>query len=160
MPLNAGGSRWPAAPAATLLSERTWCTMADVDAAGIIYFTSALRWAERLSTSWFRTLGHPYTRLFAEGIATPAVNAQADYRSHVTLDDEIRLDLWTSHIGTSSYTLTCEIFVADSDIAAVDTRITHVYTRYTRPQLDRTDVPTRPQPLPDWLREGLEVGLR
>jgi len=65
----------------------------DVDAAGIIYFASPLRWAERLCTHWIHSLGHPHRQLFSEGFATPVVNVTVDYRSHLSLDDEIRLEL-------------------------------------------------------------------
>lgn len=143
-----------------LMAEDAWCTMADVDAAGIIYFASAFRWAERLSTTWFRNIEHPYSRLFTEGIATPAVNAQADYKSHIKLDDHLRLELSTAHIGTSSYTLRCEAFVADSTTHAVETRITHVYTRFSRPTHGDAEGQTLAEALPDWLREGLQSGLR
>lgn len=38
-----------------MLIERTWrVTMADVDAAGIIYYASPMRWSEGLLGDWLR----------------------------------------------------------------------------------------------------------
>jgi YbgC/YbaW family acyl-CoA thioester hydrolase len=134
--------------------------MADVDAAGIIYFASALRWAERLSTGWMRELGYPHSRLFNEGIATPAVRVNADYRSHIKLDDQIRLDLSASHIGRSSFTFRCEAFILGEDSAAVETQVTHVFVRYAHPSQNAEGARSQPETMPDWLRDGLTRGYR
>jgi YbgC/YbaW family acyl-CoA thioester hydrolase len=151
-----------------LYADRFLVTMADVDAAGIIYFATPLRWAEKLYTHWIHGLGHPHRQLFSEGIATPAVNVTADYRSHLSLDDEIRLELTAARIGTTSFTLRLEAFVEEyggptprlrDAPAAVDVRTTHVFSRYTHPSYDH-DARTVKQPLPEWLRSALEAGYR
>jgi YbgC/YbaW family acyl-CoA thioester hydrolase len=151
-----------------LYTERCLVTMADVDAAGIIYFASPLRWAEKTYTQWIHDLGHPHRQLFSEGIATPAVNVNVDYRSHLSLDDEIRLELTAARIGTTSFTLRLEAFVEQygaprlgphDAAAAVEVRTTHVFSRYMHPSYDR-DARTVKQPLPQWLRTALEAGFR
>ncbi|HVW45285.1 MAG TPA: hotdog domain-containing protein [Amycolatopsis sp.] len=134
-------------------------TMADVDAAGIIFYGSPLRWAENLFSSWLGDIGHPLRTMFAERIATPAVAVHVTYRSHVTLDDECRLTLSTARIGTTSFTLRCEVRVADAAAVAVETLATHVYTEYTHPS-SPNPAKTRARPLPGWLRTALEKGLR
>jgi acyl-CoA thioester hydrolase len=142
-----------------LFSDRFIVAMADVDAAGIIYFGSPVRWAERMYTTWVRALGHPTRMMFSEGIATPAVNLGVNYRSHINLDDECRLDLTAAKIGTTSFTLRCECFVGDADTAAVEVRTTHVYARFMHPSYTEA-AHTEKQPLPDWLRTSLEAGYR
>lgn len=143
-----------------LASESTWCTMADVDAAGIIYFASALRWAERLSTGWMRDSGHPYSRLFDDGIATPAVGATADYHSHISLDDAVRLELSVSHIGRTSFTFRTEAFVGNAELPAATVKITHVFAQYTHPSQNAGRAHSRPTPIPAWLRSALQTGHR
>jgi YbgC/YbaW family acyl-CoA thioester hydrolase len=151
-----------------LYTDRFLVTMADVDAAGIIYFATPLRWAEKLYTHWIHGLGHPHRQMFSEGIATPAVNVIADYRSHLSLDDEIRLELTAARIGTTSFTLRLEAFVERYSgptprpreaTAAVDVRTTHVFSRYTHPSYNH-GARTVKQPLPEWLRSALEIGYR
>lgn len=156
-----------------LYADRFLVTMADVDAAGIIYFASPLRWAEKLYTHWIHGLGHPHRQMFSEGIATPAVNVTVDYRSHLSLDDEIRLELTTAAIGTTSFTLRLEVFVdqfggpapeirdssSTTATAAVEVRTTHVFSHYAHPSYDH-DARTTKQPLPGWLRSALEAGYR
>lgn len=142
-----------------LFADRLIVTMADVDAAGIIYFASPLRWAERMYSTWMREIGRPHSQLLAEGVATPAVNVNVDYRAHVAVDDELRLELTAARIGTTSFTLRCECFVGVAERAAVETRTTHVYARYTHPGYD-TEARTEKRPLPPWLRTALETGYR
>jgi YbgC/YbaW family acyl-CoA thioester hydrolase len=151
-----------------LYNDRFLVTMADVDAAGIIYFASPLRWAEKLYTHWMHGLGHSHRQLFSEEIATPAVNVTVDYRSHLGLDDEIRLELTAARIGTTSFTLRLEAFVEQyggptpqscDGAAAVQVRTTHVFSHYVHPSYDH-DARTIKQPLPEWLRSALEADYR
>jgi YbgC/YbaW family acyl-CoA thioester hydrolase len=154
-----------------LYTDRVLVTMADVDAAGIIYFASPLRWAEKLYTHWIHGLGHSQRQMFSEGIATPAVHVTIDYRSHLSLDDELRLELAAARIGTTSFTLRLAAIVerhAESapgsrgtppaGAAAVEVSTTHVFTRYAHPSYDH-GAQTVKQPLPDWLRGALEADL-
>jgi YbgC/YbaW family acyl-CoA thioester hydrolase len=148
-----------------LYSDRFLVTMADVDAAGIIYYASPLRWAEKLFTHWIHDLGHPHRQMFSEGIATPAVHVSVDYRDHLSLDDMVSLQLTAAHLGTSSFTLRLEAFLDRPDIspvkgaAAVEVRTTHVYTQYRHPSYGQ-NAQTVTQPMPSWLRTALEVGYR
>jgi YbgC/YbaW family acyl-CoA thioester hydrolase len=151
-----------------LYTEQSLVTMADVDAAGIIYFATPLRWAEKLYSLWLHGLGHPHRQMFAEGVATPAVNVTADYRSHLSLDDEVRLELTAARIGATSFTLRLEAFMERCggpatrprrSVAAVDVQTTHVFSRYTHPSYG-DGARTEKQPLPQWLRSALETGYR
>lgn len=149
-----------------LYTDRYLVTMADVDAAGIIYFASPLRWAENAYTHWMHDLGHPHRQLFSEGIATPTVNVTADYRSHLSLDDEIRLVLTTARIGTTSFTLRLEAHPEPhgepapqpgAGTAAVEVRTTHVFARFAHPSYG-SEAGTVKQELPEWLRAALTGG--
>lgn len=140
-----------------LRSEHALVTMADVDAAGIIYFVTPLRWAERMSTGWLHEIGHSLTSMFAAGVTIPAVAVQVEYRSQLTLDDRVRLELSVEAVGTTSFTLRCEGFVGDAATAAVRSRTTHVYTRFTNPALGGGGAAK--EPVPDWLRTALTADL-
>ena len=66
-----------------MLIERSWrVTMADVDAAGIIYYASPLRWAEVLLGDWLEQSGHSIAAMLGAGEATPVVgeSTEAAYR--------------------------------------------------------------------------------
>lgn len=141
-----------------LYRDRSIVAMSDVDAAGIIYYATPLRWAEKLFTTWIHSTGHSHRRMFGEGIATPAVHVTVDYRSHIALDDEVALELTASRIGTTAFTLCCEAFVGGS-AAAVEVQTTHVYTRYVHPSYAAAPR-TQKEPIPAWLREELSRGLR
>lgn len=140
-----------------LHTERALVTMADVDAAGIIYFATPLRWAERMSTGWLHATGHSLASLFASGVTIPAVAVHVDYRSHLKLDDPVRLELSADAVGTTSFTFRCDAFPGDSGTAAVRSRVTHVYTRFTNPAIGGAGATK--EPVPDWLRTALTDDL-
>ena len=57
-----------------MLIERSWrVTMADVDAAGIIYYASPLRWAEVLLGDWLEQTGHSIATMLGGNEAIPVV---------------------------------------------------------------------------------------
>jgi YbgC/YbaW family acyl-CoA thioester hydrolase len=140
-----------------LYTELTMVTMADVDAAGIIYFASPLRWAERISTAWLRRIGHPLHSLFRSGVTIPAVAVHVNYRAHLCLDDECRLVLSAAAAGTTSFTFRCEAFAGDAEQAAVECLTTHVYSTYDHPA--NGGCGATKQSLPGWLRTPLEADL-
>jgi YbgC/YbaW family acyl-CoA thioester hydrolase len=141
----------------SVLIERHWrVTMADVDAAGIIYYASPLRWAEVLLGDWLEQAGHPISAMLAAGQATPVVGVQVRYRSPLSLDDHCRLGLFTQRIGTTSFTTRCDVRGPGSGRTAVEIEVTHAFGAYSRPRPgDRAVI--EKQPLPPWLRKALEA---
>lgn len=132
--------------------------MADVDAAGIIYYASPLRWAEALLGDWLEQSGHPIKAMLAAQQATPVVGVQVRYRSPLGLDDHCRLRMSTQRIGTTSFTTRCDVWGPRTDRAAVEIEVTHAFTAYSRPQPGGGAVIEK-QELPPWLRKALEAGL-
>jgi acyl-CoA thioester hydrolase len=124
--------------------------MADVDAAGIIYFGAAPPWAERLFTGWLADLGQPMSRLIADDRACPVVEARISYRAPLRLDDVVELELDARRIGERSFTVGTRVLL-DGELA-VDIELVHVCI---------TGLRSTPAsvPVPDWLRRGLEGGI-
>lgn len=142
-----------------LIDGRWRVTMADVDAAGIIYYATPLRWAEVLLGDWLEELGHPISSMLASQVATPCVGVKVHYRSLLSLDDHCRLQLSTERIGTTSFTVRCDVRGPRHEQVAVETVATHAYVTYSHPT-SANGLSAKKQPLPPWLRKGLQVGLR
>jgi|SRR5579875_916265 len=139
-----------------MLIERGWrVTMADVDAARVIYYGSPLRWAEILLGDWLAQLGHSISAMLGENQAIPAVGVKVRYRSPLSLDDHCRLGLSALRVGRTSFTIRCAVRGPRGDGAAVEVDTTHAYVRHDGHVPGRGVIFER-QPLPTWLRKPLE----
>lgn len=139
-----------------MLIERGWrVTMADVDAAGVIYYGSPLRWAEILLGDWLAQLGHSISAMLSENQAIPAVGVQVRYRSPLSLDDHCRMALSALKVGRTSFTVRCAVRGPRGDGAAVEVDTTHAYVRHGG-LVPGHSVTFERQPLPAWLRKPLE----
>jgi len=77
-----------------------WC---DVDVAGIVYFAAYWRFVERAEMEFFRDLGFPYDRVFAEyGFWLPRVRCEAEYHAPALMDDWLDLRTHIERVGASS----------------------------------------------------------
>jgi len=134
-----------------LARARRRICMADVDAAGIIYFGAPAPWAEGLFTDWLARLGHPISRLIAGDAACPVVESRISYKSPLRLDDVVDLELTARVLGHRSFTVGTRV-VRDG-VLAVDIELVHVCIT----GLGSTPVSA---PVPPWLREGLQGAAR
>jgi YbgC/YbaW family acyl-CoA thioester hydrolase len=140
-----------------VLIEQSWrVTMADTDAAGIIYYASPLRWMELLLGGWLERLGHPISGMLGGNEAIPVVGAEVRYQSPLGLDDHCQLRLSAERIGTTTFTVRCDVAGPRAGRPAVVVVVTHAYGRFGRPRPGAgATIETRP--LPPWLREALEA---
>lgn len=141
-----------------MLIERSWrVTMADVDAAGIIYYASPLRWAEVLFGDWLEESGHSIAAMLGAGEATPVVGVEVRYRAPLGLDDHLRLGLSAQRIGNTSFTTRCDVWGPRAEHPAVEVVVTHAFGGYAPPRPGQGAVVSK-QALPPWLRKALTEG--
>ena len=141
-----------------MLIERSWrVTMADVDAAGIIYYASPLRWAEVLLGDWLEQSGHSIASMLGGGEAIPVVGVEARYRAPLGLDDHLRLRLSAQRIGMTSFTTRCDVWGPRAGQPAAEVAVTHAFGGYAPPRPGQGAVVTK-QALPPWLRKALAAG--
>lgn len=104
----------------------------DTDASGIIHFTAAFRFTEAAEVEWFRAAGLPFDRLMRElGVTVPRVHVEADFRSPLRFDDQIRIAVRPGRLGRSSLALRHEIRRQGDDptaAAAIEVAIVLVAT--------------------------------
>ena len=122
-------------------THRFRIVMSEVDVAQI-HFTALFRWMDRGLSEWLWSTGHPFTDLLADGPGIPVVDAHAQFRKRILLDDEIELVTWTAAVGSSSFR-SRHWFIRHGELVA-DGELIHVC-------LDRTSRTTVEAPA--WLRE-------
>lgn len=138
-----------------MLIERQWrVTMADVDAAGILYYASPLRWTEALLGDWLDRSGRSISSMLAANEATPAVGVRVRYLAPLGLDDHCRLCLSAQRIGKTSFTIRCTAWAPGDERVAVEVEVTHAFVSYARQP--GGGVALAKQALPPWLRQALE----
>ena len=77
---------------------------AETDMAGIVHFTSVLRWVEEAEAAWRRSKGEYLCRRDPDGTLTgwPKVGVTADYFSPARFEDEVVVALSVDADGRTS----------------------------------------------------------
>ncbi len=112
-----------------LARDRFRVTMADTDAAQVIYFGAPARWAERLVTGWLAEVKFATSDLLAAGLGMPAVRAELSYHRPLRLDDVVEAALWVHRKSARSVTWRAEFARAAGAPPAVEVLLTQVYAR-------------------------------
>ena len=82
----------------------------DVDAAGIIFYGSYIRFFEIAETELFRAVGMPYGKVFDElDIWLPRVHLECDFRRVAQLDDLLEVSVYIGSVGKTSLRLNFEV---------------------------------------------------
>jgi acyl-CoA thioesterase FadM len=118
--------------------------MADVDAAGILYFATPYRWQEMLFTDWMQAIGHPVSGLLGSGRGCPAVRSSCTYARPLRLDDFVRCELACEDVGRTSFEVGLRGYAEADGELAVQTATRHVWVE-----------DGAATPIPDWLRAAL-----
>lgn len=82
----------------------------DVDAAGIIFYGSYIRFFEIAETELFRAVGLPYGVIFDQlNIWLPRVHLECDFHRAAQLDDLLEVSVYVASLGGSSMRLNFEV---------------------------------------------------
>jgi acyl-CoA thioester hydrolase len=83
----------------------------DVDAAGIIFYGSYVRFFEFAESELFRVIGLPYSKLAEiHHVWLPRVHVEVDFRSPAKLEDLLEVRVAISKLGGSSIGLKFEAY--------------------------------------------------
>ena len=125
----------------------------DVDAAGIIFYGSYIRFFEIAETELFRAVGLPYGVVFDElNIWLPRVHLECDFHRAAQLDDLLEVSVWVGKIGTTSLRLNFEVRRKDRDNKIEEKLIATAHFVLVATRRDNL----HPVPIPDELRRALE----
>ncbi len=125
----------------------------DVDAAGIIFYGSYIRFFEIAETELFRAVGLPYGVVFDElNIWVPRVHLEFDFHRAAQLDDLLEVSVWVGKIGTTSLRLNFEVRRKDRDDKIEEKLIATAHFVLVSTRRDNL----QPIPVPEELRRALE----
>ena len=125
----------------------------DVDAAGIIFYGSYIRFFEIAETELFRAVGLPYGVVFDElNIWLPRVHLECDFHRAAQLDDLLEVSVWVGKIGTTSLRLNFEVRRKDRDDKIEEKLIATAHFVLVSTRRDNL----QPVPVPGELRRALE----
>ena len=81
----------------------------DVDAAGIIFYGSYVRFIELAETELFRAAGLPYGEIFHRyDLLLPRVQVHTEFHYPARLDDRLRMAVYFGKVGRKSLTMNFE----------------------------------------------------
>src|ERR1051325_1044275 len=125
----------------------------DVDAAGIIFYGSYIRFFEIGETELFRAVGLPYGKVFDElNIWLPRVHLECDFHRAAQMDDLLHVSVYVGKIGRTSLRLNFEVRRKTEDGTIEKDLMATAH--FVLVSTDREDL--KPLPVPDELRRALE----
>ena len=77
----------------------------DTDAAGVIYFARLLDRAHEAYEAFLESAGLPLNNWLGQGPQLPLVHAEADFLAPIRLGRQVRVKLWATEVGRTSFTL-------------------------------------------------------
>ncbi len=129
----------------------------DVDAAGIIFYGSYIRFFEIAETELFRAVGLPYGKVFEElNIWLPRVHLECDFHRAAQMDDLLEVSVYVARIGKSSLRLNFEVRKRN-EAGEIEEKLMAT-AHFVLVSTDRENL--KPLPVPDELRRALEPYLQ
>lgn len=129
----------------------------DVDAAGIIFYGSYIRFFEIAETELFRAVGLPYGKVFEElNIWLPRVHLECDFHRAAQMDDLLEVSVYVARIGKSSLRLNFEVR-KKTEAGEIEEKLMAT-AHFVLVSTDRANL--KPLPVPDALRRALEPYLQ
>lgn len=128
----------------------------DVDAAGIIFYGSYIRFFEIAETELFRTVGLSYGRVFDElEIWLPRVHLECDFHRAAQMDDLLEVSVYVGKIGRTSLRLNFEVR-RKNEAGEIEEELMAT-AHFVLVSTDRENL--KPIPVPDELRRALRPYL-
>jgi len=126
---------------------KTKIKLHDTDAAGILFFSNQLKITHDAYESWFEYLGFSLAEIIRhEKFLLPIVHSETDYKAPLSVGDSIEIQTKVAHVGTSSFTLSNDIFNAAKKIVGTVKTIHVSISKETQKKI----------PLPDTIKAKLK----
>lgn len=65
----------------------------ETDKMGITHHSNYIRWMEEARVDFLTQIGYPYKKLEEDGICSPVIGVECDYKSSTTFEDEIEIEV-------------------------------------------------------------------
>jgi len=121
----------------------------ECDAQMVVFNARYGDYADLAATEFFRALFGGLHALLERGLDMQVAHYSIDWKAPARFDDVLGVRVQAGHIGTTSFTLHMEFFVAGS--ASTIAQVKLVYVMVNNPGFTKT-------PIPDDVRAGLQRG--
>lgn len=88
------------------------------DQQGVVFNMWYLSFIEDARNAWFAHRGYPLEQLLADGLDIQVVHVDLGWRAAVRYGDEVRVEVRTERIGTTSLTLAFDVLARDEVCAS------------------------------------------
>lgn len=99
----------------------------ETDKMGITHHSNYIRFMEEARMHFLTALGYPMTRLEAEGITSPVVSVQCDYKKTTTYDDVIAIGVVAEAYSGVKLTLSYRMERADTGEVVATATSSHCF---------------------------------
>ncbi|MGE7767216.1 acyl-CoA thioesterase [Peribacillus sp. NPDC096540] len=122
----------------------------DTDAAGIVYYPNFYSWMDEATHHFFKTLGHPTSKLFTEyQIGVPLLEAYCSFRIPLFHEDDVQIQTEAIEIRDKVFKLT-HTFMRDNDVIAEGYEL--------RAWASVAEHKPKAQSIPEDLKSKMEIG--
>jgi 1,4-dihydroxy-2-naphthoyl-CoA hydrolase len=89
----------------------------ETDAAGVLFFANQLKMVHDAYESLLESIGVHFKELIAQkDFSLPIVHSESDYKSPLSVGDEVEIQTTLADLGETSFTLTYTLLAADQTI--------------------------------------------
>ena len=96
----------------------TAISLAETDAAGVLFFGRLFELAQRAFEHHCAGCGFPITRFWSDGVLAPVVHVEADYRAALRVGDAIAIETGVEAVGDTSFRMAYVFRKHDGTLAA------------------------------------------
>ncbi|MCI8590567.1 MAG: acyl-CoA thioesterase [Clostridiales bacterium] len=81
----------------------------ETDRMGISHHSNYIRWMEEARVAFLEGLGYGYLQLEAEGVISPVVGIECQYKHPTTFDDRVGIKIWVDQYNGVKLTMKYEM---------------------------------------------------
>ncbi len=99
----------------------------ETDQMGVVHHSNYIRWFEEARTAFLEDLGYSYERMEQEGIISPVLHVECDYRKMVRYGGTVRIEVSIEKFNGIKLVVGYRIFDRNTDELCTSGRTSHCF---------------------------------
>lgn len=99
----------------------------ETDQMGIIHHSNYIRWFEEARTAYMEEKGFPYARLEQEGIISPVLSVECEYRKMVRYGTTVRIEVTIEQFNGIKLSVGYQIFDTETGELCTNGKSSHCF---------------------------------
>lgn len=99
----------------------------ETDQMGIIHHSNYIRWFEEARTAYMEEKGFPYARLEQEGIISPVLSVECEYRKMVRYGATVRIEVTIEQFNGIKLSIGYQVFDAETGELCTNGKSSHCF---------------------------------